>query len=58
MRKTFRIVLAVVTALTFAGCTDLGTFVAGGAKGFCTRNPGSGPCTRPAPVQTPGAPPR
>ncbi len=56
MLKTFNIVLAVAATLALSGCSDPLTMFAGGAKGYCTHNPGS--CGQRAPVQTPGAPPR
>lgn len=60
MLRTFNIIFAVTVAVTLSGvlsgCTDPLTMFAGGAKGYCTHNPGS--CGQRAPVQTPGAPPR
>jgi len=58
MKKTVCIICAAAMLLTLSGCTDPLTMLAGGAKGFCTHNPGSGPCSRPGPAHTPGAPPR
>lgn len=58
MKKTVRILFAAATVLALSGCADPLTMLAGGAKGFCTHNPGSGPCSRPGPAHTPGAPPR
>ncbi len=58
LKKTARVVLAAGSVLALSGCADPLTMLAGGAKGFCTHNPGSGPCARPGPTHMPGAPPR
>ncbi len=50
------IVVAVICGAFVAGCTDFSSMLAGGAKGFCTHNPGSGPCVRAPSTST--APPR
>ena len=55
--KILKTVAVVVLCGVFAaGCTDFSSMLAGGAKGFCSHNPGQGPCTRAPSTST--APPR
>lgn len=56
-RKIRRAVAASVCALCLGACADLPTLLAGSAKGFCRHNPGTSPCTRPAPGHIPNVPP-
>ena len=50
------IVVMVLCCVFAGGCTDFSSMLAGGAKGFCTHNPGSGPCVLAPSTST--APPR
>jgi starvation-inducible outer membrane lipoprotein len=49
MSRYVKIVAVSLLAVMLAGCTDVPTMLAGGAKGYCKHNPGTSPCTRPPP---------
>ena len=57
MSRKIEIITVAALSLLLAGCTDVPTILAGGAKGYC-KGTGNTPCTRPAPGNAPNTPPR
>lgn len=58
LKKRFGVAAVFLIAQLLTACTDVSTLLAGTAKGYCRHNPGTGPCTQPAPGNAPNAPPR
>ena len=57
MFRKIEIIGTAALALLLAGCADVPTILAGGAKSYCEGS-GNAPCTRPPPGNMPNKPPR